>query len=258
MKNRQQGTGERAHPDLSGKIILLEVASRYNFASKFVKDRTVLTAGCGTGYGLEYLNSARRIINIDISKNAVNYAKTNNFLKTASDYLVMDAANMAFKRDIFDIVISFEVIEHIKNYKKYLKEIYFVLKNGGLYIMSTPNKNTYSLAESRSENIFHVKEFSFIELKNILERHFKKVSIMGQKRGAEVTGKYSYVRDLLHRTGISNVLRRLINMRIRTKIARFLSLIMGAKKEIELSINDFPINFDSVEDCDYFVALCTK
>jgi len=101
-------------------------------------------------------------------------------------------------------------------------------------------------------------EFSFIELKNILEREFKNVSIMGQKRGTEVTGKYSYIRDLLHRTGISNLLRRILNMRIRTKIALFLALIMGAKKESELSISDFPIGFSSVEECDYFIAICTK
>lgn len=258
MKNRWEKTAERAHPELSNKIILMETASRFKFASNFVKDKIVLNAGCGTAYGLDYLSSARRIINIDISKDAINYARAKDFSTVTSDFLVMDVAEMGFKRGIFDVVISFEVIEHVKNYSKYLKEVYHVLKNGGLYIMSTPNKKTYSLGESRSENIFHVKEFTFIELKNVLERQFKKASIMGQKRGAGVTGGYSIVRHFLHRTRISNLLRRILNMRIRAKIARFLSLIMGAKKEIELTIDDFPIEVNSVEESDYFIAICTK
>ncbi len=74
----------------------------------------------------------------------------------------------------YDVVICFQVLEHIKNDVEFLKDIYRVLKPGGILLLTTPNKE-YTL----SRNPYHVREYNYIELSNILSSIFDKVKVMG-------------------------------------------------------------------------------
>ena len=74
----------------------------------------------------------------------------------------------------YDVVVSFQVIEHIKDDKKYLQEIQRVLKPGGKAIITTPN-----IKMSLSRNPWHIREYTADELKQLASSIFSKVTTRG-------------------------------------------------------------------------------
>jgi len=158
---------------------VLQHLKRYNFACKFVKNQVVLDIACGIGYGSDILlrkGKAKKVFGADISQEAIDYCNK-NYSKYGSNFQVVDATNIKFPENFFETVVSFETIEHINNYEKYLSEIHRVLKRKGTYLLSTPNKNFDKQLPIPS---FHVKEFSLDELKFYLEKHnFHIVKILG-------------------------------------------------------------------------------
>lgn len=93
----------------------------------------------------------------------------------------MDGTKLGFKNSTFDVVCSFETIEHIENYKGFLSEIQRVLKPEGLFIVSTPSKEIFSRYSNRPLDPFHVKEFSTAEFSNTLRQYFVDIVLYGQK-----------------------------------------------------------------------------
>jgi len=85
----------------------------------------------------------------------------------------------------FDFVVSFQVIEHIKNDVQYVKEIHRVLKKGGKFIVTTPNKKM-----SLTRNPWHIREYLIDELKDLLSVDFSTVDARGVFGNEEVMKYY--------------------------------------------------------------------
>jgi len=174
-------TGECVVPNKTPYITFLEHINRYQFALKFVKSKTVLDVACGTGYGSNYLTKeAKEVVGVDISNDAINYAK-NNYIKPNLNFYNGDAINLPFLDESFDVIVSFETIEHIRKYDKFLNECWRVLRNGGLFICSTPNKKISSPHTKLPLNPFHVKEFYIDEFYELLDRYFVDTRLYGQQ-----------------------------------------------------------------------------
>jgi len=175
-------TGERVVPGKTPYTVYQEHINRYVFASKYIKNKIILDVASGTGYGSYYLikNGAKKVIGVDISSDAINYAK-NVYKKQNLNFIQGDSINLPFRDESFDVITSFETIEHIKEYDKFLKECRRVLKNDGLFICSTPNKKVYSPYAKLTLNPFHIKEFFPEEFYRILNRHFRNTKLYGQK-----------------------------------------------------------------------------
>jgi ubiquinone/menaquinone biosynthesis C-methylase UbiE len=168
---------ERIIPGKVSNSVYQEHLSRYLFASVFTKDKLILDAACGTGYGSKILAYKGRVVGIDISKISIRYASK---YCTDCDFLVMDVTHLGFRNDVFDVICSFETIEHIKDYKKYLVEMRRVLKSGGLLIISTPLKEVFSPLITKPTNPYHVHEFSVEDIRGILSEYFSITAIYGQ------------------------------------------------------------------------------
>ena len=157
------------------KFLFQEHTIRYLFASQFVSSKTVLDAACGSGYGSAILleSGAQKVVGIDNSFEAIEYCKKNyknknlEFKKENCENITLDT--------MFDIAVSFETIEHLKNQDNFIAEIKRVLKDDGLFIVSTPNTNNYP-----SGNPFHYKEFTESEFKSFLGKYFSHVVIFYQ------------------------------------------------------------------------------
>ena len=115
------------------EIILSEMATR----------KKVLEIGCGRGFYLKALNeinSEMNITGVDLNEKYLKVAReyiNNKKIKITSG----DATNLKFENDSFDGVVASEILEHIPDDKKALKEIERILKPGGKVIISVPNKN---------------------------------------------------------------------------------------------------------------------
>ena len=94
----------------------------------------------GTGYGSQILaNHASKVYAVDYSYAAIQFANE-NYAHPNLTYLVMDATNyMGFGNDRFDVIVSFQVIEHMKSIDSFLRELIRVNKKDGTIIISTPN-----------------------------------------------------------------------------------------------------------------------
>lgn len=178
-------TGERIIPDENfcseSSKAYLEHMARYNFASKFVRGMKVLDIACGTGYGSNILfNSGGKVVyGCDISSDAIEYAKK-KYEKESINFETMSATNLDFPDNEFDCVISFETIEHISDYKLALSEFHRVLKNNGILIISTPNKDISSKGKEKPSNPFHFNEFTVDEFSNILNNSFSDLTLYSQ------------------------------------------------------------------------------
>lgn len=165
-------------------VYLLHLAS-YNFAASFSDNKKVLDFGCGTGYGSQILSrNSESVVGIDISSDAIQYAR-DNYSGTTLNFEILDQAILPFSDSAFDLITSFQVIEHIEDADSYLSEMKRVLKPGGKLLLSTPDKKTRLFLLQRPWNYYHINEYSIKTLFNLLSKYFKDVDILkigGDKR----------------------------------------------------------------------------
>jgi len=175
-------TGERVVPGKTPQTIYDEHIYRYVFAANLAENKAVLDVACGTGYGVGYMTEkgAGEVVGVDISMVAVNYARERFGKDNKASFICADAIRLPFVENAFDIVVSFETIEHIRQYRKFLAECLRVLKENGLLICSTPNRRIFSPNLAKPINTFHVKEFWPEEFYRLLRRYFADTTLYGQ------------------------------------------------------------------------------
>jgi ubiquinone/menaquinone biosynthesis C-methylase UbiE len=176
-------TGERVIPGQVNDDLWSEHIARYAFARLYAQGKRVLDAGCGTGYGsAELAQSATEVTGVDVSAEAIEYA-TANYPIDGLRFLESSCLAIPFPPEAFDLVVAFEVIEHLTDYRAFLDECARLLTRNGLLIVSSPNKRYY--AETRAAtgpNPYHEHEFEAEEFVRELERVFGNVRFLLQNR----------------------------------------------------------------------------
>lgn len=155
----------------------------YEFSAQYVKNKKVLDCACGEGFGSElFLKSdAALLIGVDISPEAIKIAKSKVTFPGAS-FIQGDATSLPFSDSEFDVYISIETIEHVKKDGLFLKEAFRVIKPGGIFICSSPNREVMNPGKTINDkplNKFHIREYSRDEFCSILGATFDKVSVFG-------------------------------------------------------------------------------
>ncbi len=175
-------TGERVVPGKTPQTIYDEHIYRYIFAASLTENKVVLDVACGTGYGAGYMAEKRagQVVGADMSMAAVDYARERFGEDNKARFVCANAVKLPFTDNAFDIVVSFETIEHIRQYRKFLAECRRVLKEDGLLICSTPNRRIFSPNLAKPINTFHVKEFWPEEFHRLLRRYFADITLYGQ------------------------------------------------------------------------------
>ena len=191
-------TGERVIPGQVDVDLLNEHLARYTFAARLVRGKRVLDAGCGAGYGsAELAHAALSVVGVDRAPEAIEFARANYRLPNLS-FEESSVVSLPHPDGSFDLVVAFEVIEHLEQWNDFLLEARRVLSPNGQFIVSTPNKLYYT--ESRGQdgaNPFHVHEFAFKEFTEaltdvfpfvsmFLENHVEGVSFQPYERGNTV------------------------------------------------------------------------
>jgi len=176
-------TGERILLEKETPLMIARHFCAYEFAKDFVCGKEVLDIGCGEGYGADFLaNFARQVSGMDYDKTIIDYAK-NKYHRENLSFSVIDVKNLDSLTEKFDIICSFQNIEHIRDTGRLLRDINNLLKVNGIFICSTCNKNDASPGKDTPFNKFHVKEYLVDEFRELLVEYFPKVEIFGLKIG---------------------------------------------------------------------------
>lgn len=178
---KPNATGERLE-EYALNVITLEHLHRYAIAREFIKNKRVLDIACGEGYGSFLLSEmSATVTGIDINSKTIENAKL-KYRKNNLTYLVGNAENIPAQHAEFDVVVSFETLEHIYKHDKMLSELKRVLKPGGLLIISTPDKLIYN-DNANHKNPFHLKELYREEFEQLIQGYFKNSLFLYQKSG---------------------------------------------------------------------------
>ena len=172
-------------------IYLFHIAT-YDFAKTFTSGRRVLDFGCGTGYGAHRIASeCADIVGVDISDSAIAFARE----KYRADNLdfrqikSVEDAPLPFPDGSFDVVLSFQVIEHVPDADRYLSEVRRVLAADGMLIVATPDRSTRLLPGQRPWNRYHLIEYRPADFADVMSRHFDGVEMLGMGGDEVVIGR---------------------------------------------------------------------
>lgn len=176
-------TGERFMTTIDSPEIAYEHWHRYIWLQQFVAGKRVLDIACGEGYGSRLMaDVAESVVGIDISEETITYAASKYIRSNLAFYSGSAAAIPLEGHALFDVVVSFETIEHLDqdSQHKFMQEVKRLLRPDGVFFVSTPNKLLYSdIPNYRNE--FHIKEFYPQEFVTFLKPAFDHVHVVGQK-----------------------------------------------------------------------------
>ena len=253
--------------------VLTAHLKRYDFAVRYCDGKRVLDIGCGVGYGsLHLANKATMVIGVDNATEAVQYAQK-NYSSLAADnqnnrqnhnptrgaagesgyyteyvvkgvdaFFVMDAHELGFREESFDVVCCFEAIEHLRDPEGFLAEVVRVVRSDGLLLVSTPQVQGTVREES---NPYHVTEFDRRRFKEMLSVFFGSVEIYGQRRHQTEPHYWMQKIDPF-------IMRGLLPEFIRKYAAR----ILGSKAWHELELEDMLINQVAIERARELIGVC--
>lgn len=172
-------TGERFTPECVREI-WYEHMARYAMALPLCGGLRVLDVACGEGYGSHLLASeADSVDGVDIDPESVEHARR-RYSRANLTFHQGDATALAFEDDCFDVITSFETLEHLEAQQQLLAELHRVLKPGGLLLISSPDKHTYSDLTG-FDNPYHVRELYRDEFEQLLQGEFAHHRLYGQK-----------------------------------------------------------------------------
>ena len=188
-------TAERvSQRDASDNYVFQRSLLAYVYAAERVAGR-VLEIGTGSGYGVEVIApKAEHFLTVDKHTPAAELIEAHQNV----EFRAMTVPPLdGIADESVDYVISFQVIEHIRRDREFVCEVHRVLKKGGKFIVSTPNR-TMSL----TRNPWHVREYTPEEFEVLLKGSFESVEALGVEGNAKVWEYYEQ-----NRKGVERITR---------------------------------------------------
>lgn len=188
------GVPERFVPEqMKGDLAEAEHLCRYWWISDIVAGQRVLDAGCGVAFGTALMAEAgaTEVVGVDIAGPVLEAVEST--MPEAVTLTTADVRDLPFPADSFDVVVCYEVIEHVVERERVLDELRRVVTEGGVISVSSPNRTAYVPG-----NPHHVHEFEPAELREVLEGRFAHVALYRQH---DFAGSVVLAESDLDRTG---------------------------------------------------------
>lgn len=244
---------ERIYPDVKDGNFSFHLF-RYLWALKFAYDKTVLDAGCGSGYGASLLASlARTVVGVDYDQDIVTEDQARYAHRSNLAFEVQDVAALTFPDESFDLVVSFEVFEHLEFAKsvQYLRHLCRLCRTEGWVLISTPNRlvETPFMRSAGKSYMYHVNSVSPREFKKRLQDHFASVQLFGQRLEAP------WLKGVLRSLDFFNLRHRFLSYNSKQKLNGLLSERMSRGRPDLFNIR---LERSFVRQSGIVVAACRK
>ncbi|MCS7313020.1 MAG: class I SAM-dependent methyltransferase [Acidobacteria bacterium] len=263
MTRQLDYTAERDLPDVDYmQPRFMQGFFAYVFARPYAVGRRVLDAGCGEGYGTDYLAEvARWAVGVDLDVTCVQVARR-RYTRPNLTFASMDLCRMGFSTGSMDLVVSFAVIEHIEDYEAYLRELARVTHPDGVVILEALNRQT-----PISLDPWHYKEFNASELRTALGTFFGDVELWGMVGKTPRATAYRQKRERVIRWVV-----QLGGLQLRRRLSRsaYLRLYLTAQRALRvwlwkrhlrtqgLTPEDFTVIQEDIERAWSFFAVCRQ
>jgi SAM-dependent methyltransferase len=171
-------TGERTVPGIAEENYWFRRhEAAYLRLMPYCRDKLVLEAGCGEGYGADLLaEHAQAVVALDYDELTVKHVAR----KYPRVHMVRgNLVTLPFPGDSLDVVANLQVIEHLWEQERFLAECLRVLRPGGRLLITTPNRITFSPGRDTPLNPFHTRELSGAELAGLLTEAGFRVEMLG-------------------------------------------------------------------------------
>jgi len=244
-------------------LIYLRHLFAYSYSrDQMQKENIVLEIGCGEGYGTHFISEKiSKIIGLDIDNDTIKRA-SEEYQSEFCIFQKYDGIKIPFEDNVFDIVVSFQVVEHIKDDENFISEAYRVLKRGGLFILTTPNRIHRLKSDQKPWQKFHIREYSAMQLRELLCNVFINVEILGIRGKLPVQEielkRVLQCRNIALRDPFN--IRLLIPRSIRISIFKLIKREQKTNRNFlrEYFMEDFFIIKENIEESIDLVGVCKK
>lgn len=226
----------------------------YGLVEEFARpgDR-LLDIGFGEGYGSELVRPwVSEYHGVEVSRDVVDHARA-KYAHPAASFRHYDGEILPFGDDDFDLAISFQVIEHVVDVSRYLREIRRVCRPDATVLIVTPNRNHRVGDGERPWNRYHVREYSPEELAETLATVFPQAEIQGI-HGSEPMERIERARVAQARRlarldplGLRYVLPESIDTRLRMLLGRVRSCPESTEARPDLRLDEMHHSGSNVE-----------
>lgn len=243
-----------------------EHITRYDLASAEVMGARALDIGCGVGYGARRLleRGASEVVAVDYAEEALEIARR-EFSHPRISYIRDDAQLLGKINGAFEVIVAYEIFEHVPRPEAMLERCLELLKPGGWLFCSTPNDRFRPKLKDgvTPRNPFHVREYTYSEFRDILASYFTEIEMFGQ----DFRPAFKRLQDVLHRLDDSSRTRSLsLWSNPFVRIGHLIQKLKGVRVEwpddtIELypaHEDDVLITNQDIENTITFIARCRK
>jgi 2-polyprenyl-3-methyl-5-hydroxy-6-metoxy-1,4-benzoquinol methylase len=191
---------ERWVPGFCNSHTHQEHVARYDWVKDFVKDKIVLDIACGTGFGSYKLlveGGAASVTGYDNDERTIRYASLKN--THANLFFKLQDAESFGSGEQYDIIVSFETVEHLKQPEKFLTNINRSLVANGTCFISTPISGTPE--NDHPDNIYHQREWGFGRFRELVKNFLTIEEVYLQLNDAGIT-RNDFLSRVLQKTGL--------------------------------------------------------
>jgi SAM-dependent methyltransferase len=177
-------TTEHLSPDRARTVEERVIDAMHRFAYAVVEEYAkpsdrLLEIGFGEGYGSEIVAPwVGEYVGVEVDLESVTHA-AEKYQRSAASFVHYDGTTIPFDEASFDLVIAFQVIEHVPDPEAFLDEARRVTRTDGSALIVTPNRNHRLEDGERPWNRYHIREFSPAELDSVMRRVFEIVELFG-------------------------------------------------------------------------------
>jgi SAM-dependent methyltransferase len=258
-------TGERVIPELPEmRVTFLQSLASYEHAVQYVAGKRVIDCGCGEGYGTALLAEyATQAIGVDREPEVIAYAVGKYRAAERAAFVAASVDALPFADSSVDVVVCFQVLEHLPDPLAFLREVRRLLSPGGVLMLTTPNL----LVTGARPNPHHVHDYTPDDLLALLGQVFDDVELRGV-RASEKVAAYRAKNDRIVRT-IMRLDPLGLHRRIPTRLVEFAhirvtrlirSRLNAGDPDLvsNLTTADFPITSDGIEQAIDLLAVCRR
>jgi ubiquinone/menaquinone biosynthesis C-methylase UbiE len=250
---------ERALRDEANNVTYQRCQYAYEWCIPYITGKKVLDTGCGLGYGADYMSAyAAEVVGIDYDNETIEQNRKTYADKKNISFVQGSIPPLPFPDNSFDVVTSFQFIEHIHHRKEFIKECLRVVKPGGQVLITTPN-----IKRSLARNPFHIHEYTFDEMKGEVSIYTKNFETLGLNATERVRRYYEengkFVRMILKWDILG--LHKILPAKILFIPYNWITSLMRNKLKEKVSqtaaitTDDFFLQKENLDDCwDIFVV----